>query len=110
MKAIALAALLLTASGCFHLHYVTGEPPAPAPTSEKWHNGFVWGLVEGDASDVGAACSSGRYARVDSTETFVNGLVHAITFSIYTPETVTITCSASDAAQVPQSPTRPWPK
>jgi hypothetical protein len=102
-----LALLALTATGCFHMHYVTERQPAPAPTSETWHNGFVFGLVEGSPLEVGKVCPSG-VARIDSTETFVNGLVHVITWSIYTPETVTVTCSAADAPKVPQSPTRPW--
>lgn len=101
--------LLLATTGCFHFHYVTDQQPAPAPTSEAWHNGFVWGLAEGAPVDVAQVCPSG-FARIDSTETFVNGLVHAATASIYTPETITITCSAGDAAQIPQSPSRPWNK
>ncbi len=102
-----LPLVLLALAGCFHFHYVTERQPAPAPTSETWHNGFVWGLVEPSPVDLTRACPS-ELARVDSTETFVNGLVHAITFSIYTPETVTVTCNEGESGKIPQSPTRPW--
>ncbi len=102
-----LPIVLVLLGGCFHFHYVTERQPAPAPTSEAWHNGFVWGLVEPSPIDLARVCPS-EFARVDSTETFVNGVVHALTFSIYTPETVTITCSAADADQIRSSPSRPW--
>lgn len=109
MKKLTCLALLVATTGCFHFHYVTDEKPAPAPSSEAWHHGFVWGLVEGMPVDVTKVCPSG-FARIDSTETFVNGFVRFVTWSIYSPETITITCNATDAAQLPQSPDRPWNK
>lgn len=110
MKTILALAAAVALSGCYHFHYVTGETPAPAPMSETWHNGFLWGLVEGAPVDVGNACPSGPFARIDSTESFINGVVHAATWSIYTPETIVVTCTAADADKVPTSPTRPWAK
>ncbi len=109
MKRMLAVLALSVLAGCFHLHYVADRQPGPAPTSEAWHNGFVWGLVEQAPVEVDSICPSG-FAKIDSTETFVNGLVHAVTFSIYTPETVTVTCGAGDAGQIPSSPTRPWGK
>ncbi len=110
MKKIAAVVLAFALSGCFHFHYVTGEKPAPGPMSETWHNGFLWGLAEGAPVDLSGVCPSGPFAQVDSTESFINGVVHAVTWSIYTPETIVVTCTAADAAQVPESPTRPWAK
>jgi len=104
---LSLALLTLGASGCFRLHYVTDRKPAPAPSSEALHNAFVYGVAEGSPVEVNAICPSG-ISRADSTETFVNGFVRVITFSIYTPETVTITCSTADAPTIRQSPSRPW--
>lgn len=105
-KILGAALLLLLASGCFHIHYVTGEPAAPAPVDESWHHDWVFGLVEGDTVAVPQLCPDGL-AKVDSETTFVNGLVRFLTFSIYTPETVTTTCKAGSGS-APASAKRPW--
>jgi hypothetical protein len=106
MKKIIGLALLFTVTGCFHIHYITNEPVAPSPADESWHHNFIYGLVEGSPPvPVSQICPDG-YAKVESETSFVNGLVRVLTFSIYTPETVTVSCKAGSPA--PASATRPW--
>jgi hypothetical protein len=108
MNRFVLVALLVALSGCFHIHYVVGDqPPTPAtPTAEEWHHVLVFGLAEiSDPVNVTTICPGGLQ-RVDSEETFVNGLVHLLTASIYTPQTVSVTCGPG--GRTDQAPNRPW--
>jgi len=102
-------ATLLLLTGCFHFHYVnTAVPPAPAAQEESWHHGFLWGIVEASpAVPVSRICPN-VFARVDSEESFVNGFLQVITWSIYSPQTVSVTCSGYGSA--PPSPNKPWGK
>ncbi|HTP51039.1 MAG TPA: hypothetical protein VMK42_10100 [Anaeromyxobacteraceae bacterium] len=87
-----LSALLLLATGCFHVNYVTTKPQAPAPAYDGWHSDVVWGLVEvSDPVDVPKLCPNG-FARIESQLTFVQGLVQYLTIGLYNPQNVTVTC------------------
>lgn len=104
---LAVAALLVL-PGCFRIQYVTREQPAPSATDESWHHGLAWGIAEiSDPVDLPHICPDG-YARVDSRTTFLNGFVQAFTASIYSPQTVTVTCRPGPDGQTPQSAKRPW--
>ena len=97
MRAILLF-VLLAATGCFHINYMTDKSPAPAPQSEAWHHGAVYGLVEAsDPVDVPKICPDG-YARIESQQSFVNGLVQCLTFGLYNPQEVAVTCAAARGA------------
>ena len=43
-------------------------------------------------------------AIIETQQTFLNGLVGAVTLGIYTPQTVTITCAGGREASVPDAP------
>ncbi len=108
-RALVLAAALLAVAGCYHVRYVTDVAPAPGPSAEQWHHDFVWGLVEAsDPVPLETLCPA-DYATIESEMTFVNGLVQAITFSLYDPQTVTVTCSAHGPPPT-TSPARPYGK
>jgi hypothetical protein len=108
MKKLVLVALLGGLTGCFHLKYVVGDQPAtpPTPTEEEWHHVIAFGLAEiSDPVNVSQVCPGG-FQSAASEETFVNGLVHLLTASIYTPQTVSVTCAPG--GRTDQSPNRPW--
>ena len=91
-RTLLFAALLAGATGCFHVNYVTDKPAAPSPEYDDWHHDLIFGLAElSDPVDVPKICPKG-YARIESEMSFVNGLVQVITFNIYNPQTVTVTC------------------
>lgn len=93
-RLLALAVLALGLTGCFHIRYTNDAPPTAAPAVEKWHHDVVFGLVEvSDPENVSQACPGG-YALVKSDQSFVAGLVQAITVGIYNPTDVTIHCTA----------------
>ncbi len=106
MRILAASALLLS-TACFHFKYVNPDAqPAPAVQDEAWHNGFFWGIVEHSPQVPVAQICPGGYAVVASEESFLNGLLQGVTWGLYAPQTVSVTCSASGNA--PQSPNRPW--
>jgi len=94
MRAFLFASLFL-ATGCFHVSYVSNKPQAATPAYDGWHSDVVWGLAEvSDPVDVPKLCPGG-FARIESQLTFVQGLVQYITFGIYNPQNVTVTCGSS---------------
>jgi len=92
----ALAALSLSA--CFHIRYVQQEPAEPAPAYEAWNSTFLFGLIEGSQPHDTARACPGGLAEVRNVQTFVNGLVQTITFTIYAPTTVSIHCAPKRSA------------
>ena len=93
MRRLLLAALLTSATACFHINYVTEKAPAPSPSDDSWHHGGIFGLAEfSDAVDVPKICPNGQ-ARIESQQNFVNGLVRLITVGLYTPQEVSVTCA-----------------
>jgi hypothetical protein len=83
-------------SGCFTSVVKSGAPAAAAPIEydEKWHSGIIYGIAElSGPYDLSRICPNG-WAEIKTETSFVNGLVQALTFSIYNPQTVTVRCAA----------------
>jgi hypothetical protein len=90
----AMVAGALLCGACYHVTVITGAPPATTPTIDKqWQNTFVYGLVPPAELSAKEGCAQG-VAQVDTERSFLNGLVGAITWSIYTPMHVTVTCAS----------------
>ena len=85
------AALLL--AGCYHVTVVTSAAPPGAHVNKEWQNSFVIGLVPPPELNVKDQCPQG-VTKVETERSFLNGLVAAITQSIYTPMHTEVTCSA----------------
>jgi hypothetical protein len=93
LAALAVALALTTSAACYHAVVETGRPAGTTVVQKSWVNTFVFGLVPASDIDVSAQCPGG-VARVETQQTFLNGLVGAITLGIYTPQSATITCAA----------------
>jgi hypothetical protein len=96
-----MAALVLTA--CYHQVVDTGLPAGSTKIDKPWTATWIFGLVPATPIDVRTQCPNG-VAIVDTQMTFVNGLVGALTLGIYTPLSVSVTCSGSGAALGPSAP------
>ena len=92
--------LLVVSSGCYQTSVVTGQPAGTTVVERPFALGFVYGLVPPPVLNVAQECPQG-VAQVDTQQSFVNGLVSALTFGIVTPWTITVTC-ASGAASLEQ--------
>jgi Bor protein len=95
--AAVVAAFALT--GCYHAVIQTGRPESSDVISIKWANSFIIGLVPPPVVETAQRCPNG-VAKVETQHSFLNGLVAAITFSIYTPIQIDVTCAARGTASV----------
>jgi hypothetical protein len=86
-----LGALLIT--GCYHVTVISGTSPSPTVVDKPWQNSFVYGLVPPPELNVKEQCPNG-VQKVETETSFVNGLVGALTWSLYTPIHAKVTCSA----------------
>jgi hypothetical protein len=93
--AAVVAAFLLT--GCYHAVIQTGRPESSDIITLKWANGFVYGLVPPPVVETAARCTNG-VAKVETQHSFLNILAAAVTFGIYTPIQIDVTCAARGTA------------
>ena len=91
--AVLLAAVLTGA--CFHATIETGLPASATVVQKDWANGFIFGLVPPSTVETKAQCPNG-VARVETQHSFLNMLASFITFNLYTPMTITVTCASSN--------------
>ena len=90
---------LLTAvvvlSGCYHATIETGLPPGTQTLEKPWASSLIYGLVPPQTVETASRCPNG-VARVETQQSFVNGLVRFLTLGIYTPMTIVVTCAGPD--------------
>lgn len=98
MRRYLLMAALLGVGGCYHVTVITGAPAAPTTIDKQWQNSFVFGLVPPPEIDSKSTCAQG-VAKVETEQSFLNGLVRAITYQIYTPMHTTVTCASGPVAR-----------
>lgn len=87
--------VLLT--GCFHQVVSTGMAPGTTVVAKPWTSTWIFGLVEAKPINVRQECPGG-VALVASKMSFLNGLAAGLTFGIWTPQDVTITCAGGRAS------------
>lgn len=93
--AAVIAAFALT--GCYHAVITTGRPESSDVISNKWANGFIYGLVPPPIVETAAQCTNG-VAKVETQHSFLNMLAQFITFGLYTPMQIDVTCAARGTA------------
>jgi len=93
LRALALPAAALLLAGCYRVTVVTAAPPSATVIDKPWQHSFIYGLVPPDSVVVREQCPNG-VARVVTEHSFLNGLVSALTWSLYTPIHVAVTCAA----------------
>jgi Bor protein len=93
-----VAVILLTA--CFHQVVQTGRTPGPTVVEKEWVSSWIFGLVPAEPIDVRRQCPSG-VATVETQQSFPNALVGAVTFGIYTPQSVKVTCATGGGSPLP---------
>lgn len=96
LSALVVAASVFALSGCYHAVIDTGRAPAGDPNITPWAHSFIYGLVPPAVTETARKCPSG-VAKVETRQSFVNGLASVITFGIYTPWTISYTCARSGA-------------
>jgi hypothetical protein len=105
MSRTPLAALLLAATlgaACYHATIETGLEPAVQTLEDPWADAWIYGLVAPETVQTAQRCPNG-VARIETQQTFVNGLVGFLTFGIYTPMSIKVTCAARGGDDLPDA-------
>lgn len=92
MKVMAIlfaSSMLLTS--CYSYTSVVGEGAQGNNEVTKWNHYVIGGLAPVGVSDSKAMAGGAQNYTVHTRQSFVNGLVSALTFGIYTPTTTTVT-------------------
>jgi hypothetical protein len=110
MKTLIVVSLTaLTLSGCFTMHIENGAPVDPNSAGRsvnEWHHDIVFGLAEiSQPINLGEKCESG-WLEVKNEKSFIQGLIGALTWSMYTPWDAKYTCkkkskTASGDVEIP---------
>jgi hypothetical protein len=88
--AVVFAASVLLTS-CYSYTSVVGNGAQGNQQTTKWNHYVIYGLAPVGVSDSKQMSKGAENYTVHTRQTFVNGLVSAITFGIYTPTTTTVT-------------------
>lgn len=89
-----LAFLLLLSTSCYHARIETGLPASSEVIEKTFAASWIYGLVPPNTLSVAKQCGNG-VAIVETELSFVNQLVGALTFGIYTPMHIKVTCASS---------------
>lgn len=87
---------VFTLSGCYHATVNTGVTPGTRQIEQPWAASWIIGLVPPPTVDAMSECGSAGVARVETQQSFLNGLVSLLTFSIFTPMEITVTCGQGE--------------
>ena len=96
MKKIFKSALVIVCttmlfSSCYTYTSVVGKGAQGSNSVSKWNHYLINGLAPVGVSDSKAMAGGASDYTVTTTASFVNGLVSALTFGIYSPTTTTVT-------------------
>ncbi len=88
----AMALLVSTMlTSCYTYTTVVGKGAQGTTKIQKWNHYVLWGLAPVGVSDAKEMAAGATDYTVKTEQTFVNGLLSAITFGIYSPFTTTVT-------------------
>lgn len=90
MMTVAFAVSMLLTS-CYSYTSVVGKGAQGSSKVTKWNHYVIYGLAPVGVSNSKAMADGAKDYTVHTRQTFVNGLVSAITFGIYSPSTTTVT-------------------
>jgi hypothetical protein len=91
-------------SGCYSSQVTTDKQPSSQVIEKPWATGFVAGLATPGAQiDAAQQCSNG-VAMVETQVSFLNQLATFVTFNLYSPMSVTVTCAAGGSMSDLQAP------
>lgn len=83
------ASILL--SSCYSYTAVVGNGPQTNQKTVKWNHYAIYGLAPVAVTDAKELVGDAKDYSLNIQHSFVNGLIAAITFGVYTPTTVTVT-------------------
>lgn len=85
-----------TLSGCYHAQITTGLEASNEVYQQAWATSFIAGLVPPDIVNAEQQCTNG-VAKVETRHSFLNMVAQMVTFSLYSPMEITVTCASASA-------------
>lgn len=89
MTVLFASSMLLTS--CYSYTSVVGEGAQGNQQVTEWNHYVVYGLAPVGVSDSKEMAGGAKNYTVHTRQSFVNGLVSALTFGLYSPTTTTVT-------------------
>ncbi len=90
---ILAAAIFLTGCATQQMDLADGVPDGARAEHEEWQNFFIFGLAPvRQRVQAENYCPGGTIGRVETELTFLNGLLHAVTYGLYSPYTMRVYC------------------
>lgn len=89
-------------AGCFHTTVTTGLPAGDVVIDQPWATGWLFGLVPPATVNTASECPNG-VAVVESEHSFLNSIARILTFSIYSPVHIKVTCAAGGTSSLDRS-------
>lgn len=89
MMTVAFASAILLTS-CYSYTSVVGSGAQGNNEVTEWNHYVIGGLAPVGVSDTKKMANGAKDYTIFTRHTFVNGLINAITFGIYTPTTTTV--------------------
>ena len=96
IQLLLIACFALPLAGCYHARIETGLTPSSEVIDIPFAIGWVYGLVPPETVEASAQCTSG-VAIVETEHSFVNQLVTMITFGIFSPMHIKVTCASGSS-------------
>ncbi len=103
-RSLVRISLLVVLAGCYHATIETGLPPSAQTLEKSFASGWIYGLVPPSTVETASRCPNGA-SKVETQLSFVNSLVNIITFGIYTPMSIKVTCAAAGSGGADGEPT-----
>lgn len=94
LRNISLILVCITLAGCYHARIETGLTPSAQVIDIPFAMGWVYGLVPPETVKAADQCTNG-VAIVETEHSFVNSLVAGLTFGIFTPIHIKVTCASN---------------
>ncbi|HEX5831175.1 MAG TPA: hypothetical protein VFY16_09350 [Gemmatimonadaceae bacterium] len=84
-------------TACYHATIDAGRPASDKVIDQPWAMSFVFGLVPPPTVETATQCPNGL-AKVETEQSFLNGLVASLTVGIVTPMHIKVSCASGAAA------------
>jgi hypothetical protein len=97
VAATSIVSVFMLAS-CYKVNVSAKPDVGNGASKSQTSHFFIFGLVGNSRVDVTDFCGSAQAASVETGMTFVDGLLSALTVNIYTPRTVTVSCTSGASA------------
>ncbi|NOT32726.1 MAG: hypothetical protein HOP12_01005 [Candidatus Eisenbacteria bacterium] len=99
MMAVLMFAFAMTMSGCYAARVETGLTPSTQVIKKDWAACWVFGLVPPPTLQMASYCPNG-VAVVETQLSFLNMVVGNLTFGIFTPMTIRVTCAEKSTSSL----------